>query len=543
MAKITINGQSVEIEDNKTVMNAAEKLGLDIPRYCYHPDLPIAGNCRMCLVEVEGMPKLTIACNTPVKDGMVVQTESPRVKQAVKDVLEFILINHPIDCPICDQAGECMLQEYYFRETRHDSRRPLEDKVHKKKVLDLGPMVVLDKERCILCSRCIRFTEDISGHAELQFFRRGDHVEIGTFLDRPMKDPYAGNVVDICPVGALTSKDFRFQSRVWFLRSADSVCAGCSTGCNIRIDYRDRIYRLIPRRNPDVNASWICDQGRMSFKSLHESERLKVPLVNRMGEAWAAISWKDVIHKIARGVEVMLKDNDAKCVAGIGSAMATNESLFLFKKYLTETVGASLIDFRIDDSHLKVEKREDQILKRADKHPNARGAQALGLESPEWKGLAHLLDRVKRKEIRIVFVIDIPQTIGDIDSSTKELLGEILAYAEMSVVLTSDRQPYHKGADVLLPIAKWSEEDGCYTNYQGRVQLAQRALPAPGEARPAWEVFADLIRQAGGDSAYDKVDDVLVELAGVRPEFQGLSHKAFRLMKRDIPTQKFLYRP
>ncbi|MBP2684951.1 MAG: nqo3 1 [Deltaproteobacteria bacterium] len=244
MPNLTINGIAVSVPDGETILNAAKRVGIHIPHYCYHTHLSVAGNCRMCQVEVEKFPKLQTACSTVVTEGMVVRTDTEAVRKAVTGVLEFLLIHHPIDCPICDQAGECGLQDYYMQYGLHKSRYALEDKVHKKKVQEAGSGIVLDAERCILCSRCVRFLDEVTGTRELQFFRRGDRSEISFLPGRPIGNDYAGNLADICPVGALTSRDFRFKCRVWFLKKAESICTGCARGCNVEAHFNeDILYR------------------------------------------------------------------------------------------------------------------------------------------------------------------------------------------------------------------------------------------------------------------------------------------------------------
>src|SRR5436309_1981182 len=280
MPTLEIDGQRIEVPDGLTVIQAAERLGIEIPHYCWHPGLSIAGNCRMCLVEIEKNPKLQIACNTRVADGMVVRTTSEKTKAAQRAVLEFLLINHPIDCPVCDQAGECKLQEYYMDYDRQRSRFPLPAKVRKKKAIPIGPLVMLDQERCILCARCTRFLDEVTHTSELAIYERGDHCEIELAPGRVLDNPYSGNVVDICPVGALTSRDFRFRARVWYLERAESVCGACANGCNIEIyDREGRIFRFQPRQNLAVNQYWMCDAGRLSYRDLQGEGRLTHPLV------------------------------------------------------------------------------------------------------------------------------------------------------------------------------------------------------------------------------------------------------------------------
>lgn len=275
MIKCTINNYPVEVEEGTTIIQAFKKLEQEIAHYCWHPGLSIAGVCRLCMVEIEGNNKLQIACNTLIQEGMVISNQSQKVKETVRWGLEFHLINHPLDCPICDQAGECVLQEQYMK---FGAYQPLmsEGKVKKRKVVDLGSKIVLDTERCILCARCTRFTDEVSKTKELGIFNRGDRSEIGIFKNKPLENDYALNTVDICPVGALTSKKFRFQQRVWYLKKAPSVCTGCSTGCNIDVYYNEEgLWRIRPRYNSSINQYWMCDKGRETFKHVNPSGRLK----------------------------------------------------------------------------------------------------------------------------------------------------------------------------------------------------------------------------------------------------------------------------
>ncbi len=284
MIKLTIDGREVESPEGSTVIQAAEKLGIFIPRYCYHPGLSIAGNCRICLVDVEKNPKLQIACNTPVAPGMVVHTKNEKAEDGRRAVLEFLLANHPLDCPVCDQSGECDLQNFYMNFGLYDPRFR-EQKVKKKKAVALGPHVMLDQERCILCSRCVRFSDEISKTGEFGIFNRGDRAELGLYPGVVLDNPYSANVIDICPVGALTEREFRFKARVWYLSSAPSVCNGCSTGCNIDVHFvldrphlndGARVLRLKPRVNPDVNEWWMCDEGRFGFHWIDRERLTKV---------------------------------------------------------------------------------------------------------------------------------------------------------------------------------------------------------------------------------------------------------------------------
>jgi NADH-quinone oxidoreductase subunit G len=519
MPKFILNDQELEAQPGQTIIQAAADHGVEIPHYCYHPDLPIDGNCRMCLVDVEKMPKLTPACTTVVGEGMIVRSNNDRVKQAVRGVLEFLLINHPVDCPVCDQAGECRLQDYYMVYGLHTSEIPLELKVRKRKVIDLGKMVVLDQERCVLCSRCVRFCDHVTGTGELQFFGRGDHVAIGTFEDRPIENPYSGNVVDICPVGALTSRDFRFKCRVWFLHSTDSVCAGCSTGCNLRIDHRDgTVFRLLPRRNVEVNRSWLCDEGRLSFHEVNQGERLLRPMMSGRDGLQAPVTWDDAARTIHARLEGFAGGGNAKSILGLGSPSLTNEALFLLKRYL-EDLGGSRFEFRLDSEDKKLAEREDGILRRMDKHPNSHGAIKLGYAQQNGSIDDAIADaRAGRLKAAVVAWIE-PLVRRDTDDAARAKIAELIRSVEYSVVLATHKAEWQSASSAVLPIAAWSEEDGTYTNYEGRLQSAGRAVDPPGDALAAWEVCAMLIHASGAKARWMSSAEVCADMARAVPEF------------------------
>lgn len=525
MPKVTINGQELEVEQGKTVIQAAMEAGIDVPHYCYHPDLPVDGNCRMCLVDVEKMPKLTPSCTTVVTDGMVVRTDNDRVKTAVRGVLEFLLINHPVDCPVCDQAGECRLQDYYMVYGLHTSEIPLSMKVRKRKVIDLGPMVVLDQERCVLCSRCIRFFDHVTKTGEMQFFGRGDHVAIGTFEDQPLENPYSGNVVDICPVGALTSRDFRFKCRVWFLHSTDSVCGGCSTGCSMRIDHRDgTIFRLLPRRNVEVNRSWLCDEGRISFHELMAGERTLRPLIKGRDGMQAPVTWEEAVRSINSTLKEAADRDGAGSILGFASPSATNEALYLFKQYLSGRLGATRFEFRTDSEDAKATAQEDDVLRHVDKHPNTMGALNLGLASEELGGIGGAIEAARSGRIKAGVVMYFKPLVprpGDEEAEAR--VAELVRSLEYSVVLAPHRAEWLSEASVVLPVAAWSEEEGTYTNFQGRVQFAGKAIQPGGDIQPVWEVFANLLYASGDNAIWLSVDDVFGSLSETVPGYKGVS--------------------
>src|SRR5437773_3891879 len=379
----------------------------------------------------------------------------------------------------------------------HDSRYPLGQKTRRKKAFDLGPQVKLDQERCILCTRCVRFTSNVTKTNEIQVFSRGHASEIGIFENRPLNNPYSMNVIDVCPVGALTSGDFRFKVRVWFLKGTDSICAGCSTGCNLRIDHSARaigggipgytatdgkIYRTVGRRNVEVNKSWLCDEGRLCFHTLERWPRLR--------HATASGDTKDVadlLQVIHDRFESIRRQHGDTSLAGLGSATNTNEALFLMKKYFK-----GIVDFRLGKEVELYQKQQDELLRRFDKHPNTRGALDLGLAG-RLNGLRGMRELADRKEIRAAWISFHPQLVGEDAPEIIDELKRLIAALEFSVVSTTHDFSWARGAAILLPMAAWSEEQGTYTNYAGRVQMTERAVMPPGDAQPLHVFMAELL--------------------------------------------------
>ena len=504
MPKCTIDGREIEVAPGTTVIRAALELGIEIPHFCWHPDLSVDGNCRMCLVEVEKMPKLQIACNTQVTDGMVVRTESEAAKRAHRTTLEFLLVNHPIDCPVCDQAGECYLQDHYMGHGRHDSKIDLEEKVRKRKLVDLGP-IMLDAERCVLCSRCIRFEREVTGTNSLEFVNRGDHMQIATYENRPITHGYAGNLADVCPVGALLSHDFRFRMRVWFLESTDSICPGCSTGCNIHLDHRDgEAQRFRPRRNVEVNRSWMCDEGRALYAGPGSPDRVSRAL--RDGEA---VDLDTALDDIAEALRTA-----GESVAILASPQASNEDLYALRR-LADVTGAKL-DFRIGDPQNKLEVREDEVLLRADRNPNTRGC--LDLEMGRT-GVSELLDACRSGEVQLLLV-------QDAGVLTDERVAEAAQAVPKVVVMATHQVAWTGSPFAVLPAAIWAECDGSFTNYARRVQRFKRAFAAPGAARPRWELAAMLLRRLNQPLQASSARELFRLLAQDVTDYAKLSHQA-----------------
>ncbi len=480
MPSVTINGVTIEVAEGTNVVQAAEAAGQEIPHYCYHPGLSVAGNCRMCLVEIKALsakqanplPKLQIACNTVVQDGMVVESDNPRVREARRAVLEFLLINHPIDCPICDQAGECKLQEYYMEYGRYHSRVQLGDKVHKSKAIAIGPDVMLDQERCILCTRCIRFLEEVSESHELTITERGDRNRL-TLADGAWVDnPYAENIVDICPVGALTSKEFRFRARVWYLDTSESVCTGCSTGCNIEVHSRQNtIYRVKPRYCPEVNGYWMCDAGRAVYRENAVPERLASSLTREEGR-FLEVQASAAAQSAARTLRA------ASRPAILASAACSMEEGVLLVDIAERLGGAPLLVTSPETSDIAA----DGKLISSDRYPNRNGLLGLGFRQ------ATSLDA----EVDGVLVVRC-DPVGDGVAAAERF--ENLA----ATVVVDDRlrgvTPY---ADQVLAVASHFEQAGTFVNRSGRAQPFEAAVAPPGSAVEGWYALAELSAALGG---------------------------------------------
>jgi NADH-quinone oxidoreductase subunit G len=510
LLSLTIDGVDVRVPKGATIFQAAERAGYTPPHFCFHRDLSIPANCRMCLCEVKDQGKLQTSCSTAAADGMVVAFDTPRVKEAVQGVVEFVFKNHPLDCPVCDQVGECYLQKYYMEAGNYDPQ-PIE-RVHKDKVKDLGP-ITLDAERCVLCSRCVRFGQEIAGTGDFMIAHRSDHSEIMTFDDRPIDTDYALNYTDICPVGALTSNDFRFRKRVYYLRSAKSVCPECSTGCNIYSDEaEDTVYRYRPRHNDQVNDSWMCDPGRLSYASLADTRtRLVAPLA-RNGGGPVEIEWDEAIAEAARRLREL-----SGSVAAIAHPRMSNEDLWELAR-LVETAGGGAIDFRADDTWRGVDDLIDGILIRRDPNPNTRGAlEILGLGGDSRVG--EMLDRVAAGETRGLIVCGWdPETLG-------ERGAQALATAEW-VLFLGTRPPTHlERVHLALPTCVHLERDGTFTNHAGRVQRFWPNVTPHEESRPAWQALAAITEALGGGPAPGSAAASFDALAAAVAAFGELSHE------------------
>jgi len=483
---LTIDGQSLTVPAGTNLIEAARTVRIEIPHFCYHPRLSVVGNCRMCLVDIEKMPKNQIACSTMVAPGMVVRTRSEKAVKARQGVMEFLLINHPLDCPICDQAGECVLQEYSFQYGTGGSRFG-EQKVHHDKNVDLGPHIVFDGERCIKCTRCIRFCDEVTRTSELGLFDRGDHTIIGTFPGKELDNPYSGCTADLCPVGALTVKEFRFKQRVWFLKNTPSVCAGCARGCNVDLGINEnRIWRMTPRDNDAVNRSWICDEGRLSHLAYQQAERLGASLGAPAAGAGATrgVLAESAWEQAAAMLGEIARRHGGGTVAGITSGHATVEEQAALRE-LIQRAGGGRIAL---PAHERGE--NDAILIRKDKTANSAGARLAGGADGT---VEELIASVRTGQVRALVVLR-EDVLGDFGAEAVEARGAL----DFLLTLDWRATPTTKASDLALPVPAYGEMDGSIINFEGRIQLLRAGLVPHRESDPAWRPLLEIASRLGG---------------------------------------------
>ncbi|MCC6770997.1 MAG: (2Fe-2S)-binding protein [Gemmatimonadaceae bacterium] len=507
LINLTIEGRPVAVAPGTSILEAAKVAGVLIPHYCYHPGLPVAGVCRMCLVEVEKFPKLAPSCATAAAEGQVVHVHSDKAREARKGVLEMLLINHPLDCPICDQSGECELQDYTYHEGRADSR--YREAKRFNPVDDYGGDVLYVQNRCILCTRCVRFMEDVAHDPVLNVSERGDRAFIGKFEEKDLTHPWAANVIDLCPVGALLSKDFLNKARAWELDRTASVCTGCSQGCNIIVETRDNtVMRLRPRSNESVNQYFMCDHGRANYRWLNRRDRLEAPSI--LGAAGhRAVDWETALAAAAR----VLKGKRAFVLA---SPNLSNEALHLLSRLVSRSNGVGA--FRVETGEVASLPGAPDLALRSDRAGNGTGAQLLGFQRHDAP-----LDLLQQGDALIV---------ADVDLREQDLAA--LSRAAVVVVIGTAMPAHLPKADIILPIANIAEEEGTLTNLRGRVQRFLQAKAAPGRARPSWFVLADLLGALGEKAEYFQATEVFAALASSTKAFAGLSYDTLGL--RGLPV-------
>jgi len=540
MPNINIDGNSIEFKQGQTIIEAARNNGISIPHFCWHPKLSVSGNCRICLVEVEKMPKLVIACSTIASEGMVVHTKSEKVIAAQNAVMEFLLINHPLDCPICDEAGECKLQDYAYKYSVGESRF-VDEKVHKGKRIKLGPRVMFDGERCISCSRCIRFCDEIAKEPQLTFVQRGDRVTIRTYPGEEMDNNYSMNTIDICPVGALTSIDFRFKARVWDMSSTDTICVGCSRGCNTEMWVRNNeILRLTPRKNESVNSYWMCDHGRLNtFKSVNTDDRINSPHIRKDGQL-IKVNWDEAIAEAASRLKTFNKDQ----VAFLGSAFATNEDNFLAAKIAKNVIGTGNLDFmrHIDPGFA------DDILRTEDVTPNSAGAELAGIK-PSKSGLdvEGIFKAVDDKKIKALYIIE------DDPVKFNPELENVLAKLDLLIVHSTNFNQTTALADIVFSASSYAAKHGTFVNVDGMIQRIRPAIVSVDEDRalegmsmsrldkfgtkydrwasgnrideyPTWKILTLLSKAMGYKMKYNMAEVVFAEMSSTIDAFKDINY-------------------
>jgi len=540
MPKINIDGKEIEFKQGQTIIEAAKDHGIEIAHFCWHPKLSVSGNCRMCLVEVEKMPKLVIACATTAADGMVVHTQSGKSLAARNAVMEFFLINHPLDCPICDEAGECKLQDYTYKHSVGESRF-VEEKVKKGKRIQIGPYVMFDADRCIMCSRCIRFCDEIAKDPELTFTKRGDRVFLTTYPGEQLDNLYSMNVVDICPVGALTNSDFRFKSRVWEMSLTNSVCTGCAQGCNIELWVRNNeVLRLVPKYNEDVNSYWMCDHGRVNtFKFINAEDRVDGPHIRVEGNL-TRVGWDEAYAEAASRLKAFGKDE----IAVIGSAFATVEDNYIASKFAKSVLGTGNLDFvkHIDPSF------GDDILRRNDITPNSLGAELAGVKpSKNGNDFNGIIKAIKEGKIKALYILE-----DDIIAENSEL-ENVFAKLDLLIAHATNFNKTTVLADIVFPAATYAEKNGTFVNFNGRAQRIRPAVAtldvdralegmamsrwdkfgtkfdrwAQGkhfDARSSWKILVGLASAMGQKMKYGMAEEVLLDMANNIDAFKGLDY-------------------
>ncbi|GIR32700.1 MAG: hypothetical protein CM15mP45_19960 [Deltaproteobacteria bacterium] len=514
MPSFELDGKTVEFEPGEKILSAAMRAGIQIPHYCYHPGMSVVATCRMCMVDVIDMgngrpaPKLQTSCSMDAVEGMKVETMNEKVKDAKELVMEYLLINHPLDCPICDQSGECVLQDYSFEFGSGKSEMEYSKRVYGWR--DIGTFVALERNRCIHCTRCDRFTREITGTNEFGMFNRGHELTVDTYSDRPMTNQFQGNMADICPVGAITEKEFRFKRRVWKLKKTPSICVGCSTGCNVTIEYdKNEVFRLKPRDNPDVNKWWMCDQGRLTYKDLNIRENRIAHPLGKTAEGFQEISWENAFSAIREKISELQPTSNE--VIGLVDTHASNEELYLFKKLLKEGFDSDQLFFPDLEWEQPVSDFFINSLITSDKSPNRAGARMLGLKGA--KSSEEVTSKIPTGT-KVLMVFGKPFE----DENLLSQAGNI----PLVINIAAWQSGWSETADVTLPGRLHSEKDATYTNKAGRVQRVNTAIRAFHKTRPDWMVLCGLMELLDVDNKADSAEAVFQELSENEKGFQGL---------------------
>jgi NADH-quinone oxidoreductase subunit G len=545
VVKVKINDIEVDADPKDNCILAARKAGVEIPHYCWHESLSVVASCRMCLVEVgetkpDGTvamgPKLVPGCQTPIKEGTVIRTDSAKVKTSQQMTLELLLLNHPLDCSICDQAGECYLQDYTYKYGKAHSRLD-EPKLHREDKYHIGEQIALFTDRCVMCTRCVRFTREVSGTAELQVVARGSHEEIDVFPDTPCNNKLAGNVVDLCPVGALCSKDFLYKKRVWWLKHAESVCTGCSTGCSIHVDQNEnKVYRLRPRENPQAQGHFMCDEGRFGFKYIHDEKRLKYPRLKSVSSSPAssgasgqasdlsfADPWPTILAEAKKRIQQAIQ-NDPSGFVAVLSPLMTVEEAYLLASYLkgidprTKLTLGPVPIVGSDDLYPKGPKGEPpapgkvKFTIRAEKCPNRLGVEAV-LRHFE-RSVIHA-DSLGKSSASAWYVVG-----GYSSGWVTEKLNQAVGTPSLLIVQDIFPSPLSDRADIVLAAGSFAERDGTYVNHAGLAQAAHASIRPPEEARADGRILMELAGRSGLFNAMalrKEIGNAIAELSAIAP--------------------------
>ncbi|HUF24952.1 MAG TPA: molybdopterin-dependent oxidoreductase [Vicinamibacterales bacterium] len=543
---LTIDGKQVSVPAGTTVLQAAIQAGIQIPYYCYHPGLGIDGSCRVCIVKIEKMPKLQTSCSTPCADGMVVTTNSEDVEAARASVFEFLLINHPLDCPVCDKGGECPLQDFSYtfgpERSRMEFPRREFDGNGVRADVDFGPTLMLNRNRCILCTRCVRFMREIDGDAQISIVNRSYGSEIATFREEGVHSLLSGNLMDVCPVGAITTRDYRFKSRPWDNPLAiDTICTQCERGCNTTLWIKAKpewakgaqVVRATPRYNPDVNEFWMCDIGRFNLDWIESEQRLRRPLVKR-GGALAPANWDDAFQALTAAVEGA---GGARAVRYLASAHASLEELHLLAS-LAGGAGNVAVGWRYSR---KPQPEGTKFVVPPVDAPNLRGARDLGFRVPAESApadLSALRADVEGGRVKALYVFDPGPdgSIGDLEwMLAARRAGRLPVLVYQGVLLT----PLAAEADIVLPGACSAEKDATYTNSQGRVQATAQAITPPGDAQEDWRIFTRLAGVLGAPTAFASAPAIRESIASGTPipGYEALKAVTF---PRPVPQRSWL---
>jgi len=505
---VVINGKKIVAADGALVIDVCRDHGIDIPHFCYHPGLGPDGNCRMCQVDFAGPRgnKLGISCKTTVAEGMEVLTDTDAAKRARASVEEMLLLNHPLDCPICDKAGECSLQNYYME---HDLQPGRQDftRYRKEKAKDIGPTLILDQERCVLCDRCVRFLRDVAHDEQLYIAGRGHEAFITTFPGQEVTSPYSINTVDLCPVGALTSKDFRFNSATWFLKDTNSVCTTCARGCSMEIQTKkDQVYRMRPRENMQVNTYWACDEGRINYQFVNH-DRITTPFIRRGVEA-IECSLTEAIAEMRALLGYKpagrIEKPSSRRVVVLASATCTLEELFLLQRLAQECLNAPVLVARhVPDG------ADDHLLRRADKHPNARGAEMLGLRVLDLQrgGVNDVQNELGSDGVLL--------TVGF--NTHVEAIAPLWSSAAKVIALSGCRSALTEAADLVVPGRTFAEKDGIVVNFEGHAQQLRPAIDTKAEHE--WRVIDAVISSLTGSAPHPSIAHLRQAIREAAPAF------------------------